>query len=145
LYDSFYKAVMGEGVWKETCNNNTRRLGTMIAEAYTLTMVSNHYFAWLYEFKANNPNTSIKTAYDHQVSEPTNQGDEQLIEMFCGIWTWWRCQCQHSGKPTMTVVPTQKKRIKGQRQQDCWSSNSCWRRARQQMPTRKLRIMTNGF
>jgi hypothetical protein len=29
-------------------------------------------------------NTSIKTAYDHQVLEPTNQGDEQLIEMFCG-------------------------------------------------------------
>jgi hypothetical protein len=47
-------------------------------------MVRNHYFAWLYKFKAINPNTSIKTAYDHQVLEPTNQGDEQLIEMFCG-------------------------------------------------------------
>ncbi len=28
----------------------------------------------------------------------------------------------------MTVVGTQKKRIKGLWQQDCWSSNSCWRR-----------------
>ncbi len=45
-----------------------------------------------------------------------------------GIWTWWRCQCQQSGKPMMTVVGTQKKRIKGLWQQDCWSSNSCWRR-----------------
>jgi hypothetical protein len=84
LYDSFYKAIIGEGVWKERCKDNTRRLSTMIAEAYTLAMVHNHYFVWLYEFKANNPSTSIKTAYDHQVSEPTNEGDELLIEMFCG-------------------------------------------------------------
>jgi hypothetical protein len=84
LYDSFCKAVVGEGDWKERCNNDTRRLNTMITEAYTLAMVHNHYFAWLYEFKANNPNTSIKTAYDNQVLEPTNQDDEKLIEMFCG-------------------------------------------------------------
>jgi hypothetical protein len=45
LYDSFYKAVIREGVWKERCNDNTRRLSTMIAETYTLAMVCNHYFA----------------------------------------------------------------------------------------------------
>jgi hypothetical protein len=84
LYDSFCKAIVGEGVWKERCNNDTRRLSTMITEAYTLAMVHNHYFAWLYEFKANNPNTSIKTVCDNQVLEPTNKDDEQLIEMFCG-------------------------------------------------------------
>jgi hypothetical protein len=85
MYDSFCKAIVREGVWKERCNDDTRRLSTMIREAYTLAMMRIHYFAWLYEFKANNPNTSIKTVYDkNQVSEPTNQDDEQLIEMFYG-------------------------------------------------------------
>ena len=53
-------------------------------------VVRNHYFAWLYEFKASNPNTSIRTAYDDQVVAPegNDQGDEQLLQQFCGDLTF---------------------------------------------------------
>jgi hypothetical protein len=114
-------------------------------EAYTLAMVRNHYFAWLYKFKAINPNTSIKTAYDHQVLEPTNQGDEQLIEMFCGDLDLVEVSVPTQQQTNDNSSTDTEEEDQGTAQQDCWSSNSCWRRARQQMPTRKLRIMNNGF
>jgi hypothetical protein len=55
--------------------------------------------------------------------------------------------CEESARDKLMLpsIESFEKGIKGLQRQDCWSSNSCWRRARQQMPTRKLRIMTNGF
>ena len=89
LYEYFCKAVVGNAVWNARCLESDKKLCTMIAEAYTLSMLRNHYFAWLFEFKATNPGTQIKTAYDTTPAvsaEAAGQGSagEQLIETFCG-------------------------------------------------------------
>jgi len=68
----------------------------MIAEAYTKAVLHNHYFAWVYEFKVQNPTADLKTEYELppvQVSQGTNgndvqqAGDEEQgqvpIKLFC--------------------------------------------------------------
>jgi len=96
LNQGTYKPTIGGAVWNRREVEN-KRPGTMIAEAYAKAVLRNHYFAWVYEFKAQNPNANLKTEYELppvQVSQGTNDGniveqpgDEEQgqapIKLFC--------------------------------------------------------------
>jgi hypothetical protein len=85
FYEYFCKTVGGEAAWKEACLEEDKKLCTKVAEAYCLAMLHSKYFAWLFEFKADNPNTTLKTAYDNQGHPPQSDAEqEETLATFCG-------------------------------------------------------------
>ncbi len=60
FYHYFYRAAVGDATWKYRLAEN-KRLGPVILEAYTHTRLCNQYFAWLYEYKADHPESELKT------------------------------------------------------------------------------------
>jgi hypothetical protein len=62
------------------------RLGPMIAEAYAFTLLINHYFPWVYQYKIDNPNNTLIMEYDQCDDEGHNDDDQQEteIDLFCG-------------------------------------------------------------
>ena len=75
FYDYFFKAVIGEGTWKRRLKEN-KRLGTIVAEAYTHAVLTNNYFAWLYQYKAKNTTSPLTTEYDY-VNQNSNEENEE--------------------------------------------------------------------
>lgn len=63
FYQYFYKAAVGDATWKSRLAEN-KRLGPVILEAYAHATLHNQYFAWLYEYKADHPDTTLMTEYD---------------------------------------------------------------------------------
>jgi len=90
FYENFYRPAIGDTVWKRRITEN-RRFGTMIAEAYASASLRNQYFAWLYEYKADNPHINLRTEYDLQETQGASATEdsqenrqEQGVNLFCG-------------------------------------------------------------
>ena len=98
FYEYFFKAVVGENAWKRRFVEK-KRFGTNVLEAFAHAIIRNNYFAWLYDFKSNNPGTTLVTEYDLAATytpnanlsqmEPYDSEDEQeelqeLQAPFCG-------------------------------------------------------------
>jgi hypothetical protein len=84
LYHYFYMAAVGDATWKCRLAEN-KRLGPIIPEAYTHAMLCNQYFAWLYKYKANHPESELKTEYDAVQDEESESREEQPVAhaLFC--------------------------------------------------------------
>jgi hypothetical protein len=63
LYEYFFKAVVGDGIWKQ-CFTENKRLGTNVSKAFAHAIIENNYFAWLYDYKSKNPGCTVLTEYD---------------------------------------------------------------------------------
>jgi hypothetical protein len=57
-------------------------------------MLVNHYCAWVYQYKIENPNNTLVTEYDQCDSEGGNNGDQQdtEIHLFCGDLDLTECE-----------------------------------------------------
>jgi hypothetical protein len=82
FYEYFFKAVVGDGIWKRHYTED-KRLGTNISEAFAHVIIENNYFAWLYDYKNKNPGCTLLTEYDlaEQENEDSNDDDDKRI--FC--------------------------------------------------------------
>ena len=82
FYEYFFKAVVGDGIWKR-CFAENKRLGTNVSEAFAHAIIENNYFAWLYDYKNKNPGCTLLTEYDlaEQENEDSNDDDDKRI--FC--------------------------------------------------------------
>jgi hypothetical protein len=76
FYQYFYKAAIGDATWKSRLTKN-KRLGPVILEAYTHATLYNQYFAWLYEYKANHPASTLVTQYDPVPQAADSDGGEE--------------------------------------------------------------------
>jgi len=85
FYEYFFKPVIGDATWKRRMAEN-KRLGSIIAEAYTHGVIRNHFFAWLYEYKAKNPSNALRTEYD-QVSPGSDQNEEQGQSLMAPLYS----------------------------------------------------------
>ena len=80
FYNNFFRGVVGEKRWKSNLKeidgeDNKKRMGTEIAEAYAFQLLENNYFAWLFDYKVASKKCSIKTEYDsNPVEESINHG-----------------------------------------------------------------------
>ena len=85
FYHYFYKAAVGDATWKCRLAEN-KRLGPVVLEAYAHSTLRNQYFAWLYEYKANHPNTALRTEYDVVQEEESISRADRLVAptLFCG-------------------------------------------------------------
>jgi hypothetical protein len=63
FYEYFFKAVVGDSIWKQRFTEN-KRLGTNVSEAFAHVIIENNYFAWLYDYKNKNPGCTLLTEYD---------------------------------------------------------------------------------
>jgi hypothetical protein len=75
FYHYFYKAAIGDATWKCRLAEN-KRLGPGILEVHTHVMLCNQYFAWLYEYKANHPESELMMEYDMVQDEESESGEE---------------------------------------------------------------------
>jgi hypothetical protein len=85
FYHYFFKAAVGDATYKSRLSEK-KRLGPVILEAYTHATLYNQYFAWLYEYKANHPASTLVTQYDAptpQAPDSSAEGGEE-IDLFCG-------------------------------------------------------------
>jgi hypothetical protein len=82
FYEYFFKAVVGDGIWKQ-CFAENKRLGTNVSEAFAHAIIENNYFAWLYDYKNKNPGCTLLTEYNlaDQENEDSNDDDDKWI--FC--------------------------------------------------------------
>ena len=66
FYENFYKAALGETVWKEDmkADNNEARIGNTNTEAFAHLVLQNNYFSWLYEIKQSRDLKHLLTEYD---------------------------------------------------------------------------------
>jgi hypothetical protein len=85
FYKYFFKPVIQGLVWNDRINapnsNADDRLGTMIAKAYAGTLLVNHYFPWLYQYKIDYPNNTLVTEYDQRDDKGGNDNDHQETEI----------------------------------------------------------------
>ncbi len=82
FYEYFFKAVVGDGNWKQ-CFTENKRLGMKISKAFAHSIIENNYFAWLFDYKNKNPGCTLQTEYDlaEQENEGSNDHDNKWI--FC--------------------------------------------------------------
>ncbi len=82
FYEYFFKAVVGDGNWKQ-CFAENKRLGTNVSEAFAHAIIENNYFVWLYDYKNKYPGCTPQTKYDlaKQENEDSDGNDEKWI--FC--------------------------------------------------------------
>jgi hypothetical protein len=64
FFEFFLRAVIGNAAWKKRLEEDETRLATQAIEAYTNAVVNNHYFAFLYIYFMNNPNSTLHTEYN---------------------------------------------------------------------------------
>lgn len=89
FYEFFFKAVVGEGLFKRRFVEG-KRFGTNILEAFAHLILVNNYFAWLYDYYYKNPGTTLKTEYDLPVQgqangrEGTAANENDDDRLFCG-------------------------------------------------------------
>lgn len=91
FYHYFLRAVIGDARWKSRMTEK-KKLGTAVAEAYAHATLRNHYFAWLYEYKAGRPGNTLRTEYDAvlqaAVDGSDNEDHQGLLptppSLFCG-------------------------------------------------------------
>jgi hypothetical protein len=60
FYEYFFKAVVGDSIWK-WCFAENKRLGTNVSEDFAHAIIENNYFAWLYDYKNKNPGCTLLT------------------------------------------------------------------------------------
>jgi len=70
FYEHFFKAVVGDRIWKRRFNES--RFSTNVLEAFTHLCVQNNYFAWLYDYMVSHLNSTLKTEYDLANEEPSD-------------------------------------------------------------------------
>jgi hypothetical protein len=111
FYNYFLKSVIQESVWVDRVNTPSSgmgaRLGPVISEAYTLALLENHYFSWLYQFKIEHPNNTLITEYDQrddQGGDDANTEQETEIDLFCGALVL--SDCEISVPVTATAINT---------------------------------------
>jgi len=82
FYEYFFKAVVGECIWKRLLAEN-KRLGTTVLEAFTQGMLANNYHAWRYDYMLKNPGITLRTEYDllEETSDEEGANDDERI--FC--------------------------------------------------------------
>jgi len=74
FYEYFFKAVVSVGAWK--CQFAKGRFGTNILEAFTHVILQNNYFAWLYHYKLNNQDSTLKMEYNFADEENSTDDNE---------------------------------------------------------------------
>jgi len=62
FYQYFFKAVVNVGAWKHQFTKG--RFGTNVLEAFAHAILQNNYFAWLYHYKLDNPDSTLKMEFD---------------------------------------------------------------------------------
>jgi hypothetical protein len=70
FYDFFFKSSVGDSQWKASCleaKDDTDRLAPPQGEAFTMLVLKNNYFAWLWEAKSSFKND---LASDYDYNEP---------------------------------------------------------------------------
>jgi len=84
FYHYFYRAVVGDTNWKGRLSES-KRLGPVAIEAYAHATLRNQYFAWLFEYKVDNPGTGLKTEYDMMPEGVVPDDEEQhaVPPLFC--------------------------------------------------------------
>jgi hypothetical protein len=82
FYEYFFKAVVGDSIWKR-CFIENKRLGTNVSKAFAHAIIENNYFPWLYDYKNKNPGCTLLTEYNlaEQENEDSNDNDDKQI--FC--------------------------------------------------------------
>ena len=80
FFKYIFKRVVGNANWKSK-NAEGARLGAIILEAYAHSLLYNHYVSWVYDYKVNNPTTSLKTEYDKDevVQGGSNNDEDQPV------------------------------------------------------------------
>jgi hypothetical protein len=82
FYEHFFKAVLGDGIWKQ-CFTENKRLGTNVSEAFAHAIIENKYFAWLYDYKNKNPGCTLLTEYNLSKQENEDSNDDNDKWIFC--------------------------------------------------------------
>jgi hypothetical protein len=58
------RASIGNATWKKRLEEDETRLATQVIKAYANVVVNDHYFAFLYIYFMNNPNSKLCTEYN---------------------------------------------------------------------------------
>jgi len=74
FYEYFFKAVVSMGACKRRFAKG--RFGTNVLEAFTHAILQNNYFMWLYHYKLNNPDSTLKMEYNLADKEDSTDDDE---------------------------------------------------------------------
>jgi hypothetical protein len=64
FFEFFLRVAIGNATWKKRLEEDETRLATQVIEAYANVVVNNHYFAFLYTYFMDNPNSTLCTEYD---------------------------------------------------------------------------------
>ena len=76
FYEFFYKAAVGEVLWKECISDASKRIGNNTTEAFALLLLANNYKAWLYEEKMSH-GEDLLTEYD---TSPSGDGEAPIVD-----------------------------------------------------------------
>jgi hypothetical protein len=88
FFEFFLRASIGNATWKQRLEEDETRLATQAIEAYANAVVNNHYFAFLYTYFMNNPNSTLQTEYDEvpqltQTHQAANMTSTSMHNLFC--------------------------------------------------------------
>ena len=88
FFEFFLRAAIGNATWKKRLEEDETRLATQAIEAYANAVVNNHYFAFLYIYFRNNPNSTLRTEYDEvpqliQTRRATDTTSTSVHNLFC--------------------------------------------------------------
>jgi hypothetical protein len=81
FYEYFFKAVVGDGIWKQ-CFAENKRLGTNVSEAFAHAIIEINYFAWLYDCKNKNPGCTLLRASPMCVQQKFANEQDGIKRMF---------------------------------------------------------------
>ena len=88
FFEFFLRAAIGNATWKKRLEEDETRLATQAIEAYANAVVNNHYFAFLYTYFMNNPNSTLRTEYDEvpqltQTRQAADTTSTSMHNLFC--------------------------------------------------------------
>ena len=80
FYEYFYKAAVGDKIWKQCLLNGEDRIGNGNTEAFALLLLINNYKAWMYEDRKEH-GEGILTEYDTTPNDtgPTSQSIVDIL------------------------------------------------------------------
>ena len=78
FFEFFLKAAIGNVTWKKRLAEDDTRLATQAIEAYANAVVNNHYFAFLYIYFMNNPDSTLITEYDQLLPQDDTPRSSRL-------------------------------------------------------------------
>jgi hypothetical protein len=88
FFEFLLRAAIGNATWKKRLEEDKTRLATQAIEAYANVVVNNHYFAFLYTYFMNNPNSTLHTEYYEvpqliQTGQAADMTSMSMHNLFC--------------------------------------------------------------